>query len=127
MIAIIHDGLLSARHSLPDVLPDAAADQHGQDVADGGFAAGGLGQREVRLDLVPPVAAAVLVLEDVAGGGLVGDDPWALRSVMPRLAATSRSRTPGLSAMHSSTRAWLVRDFRLSTPKNLFFILAIDC
>src|SRR5260370_42055457 len=34
---------------------------------------------------------------------------WALRSVMPRLAAMSRRRTPGSCAMHSSTRAWLVR------------------
>ena len=39
--------------------------------------------------------------------------PWALRSVMPRLAAMSRSRAPGSRAMHSSTRAWLVRKLQL--------------
>ena len=72
----------------------------------GGFAGGGFGQREVRLDLVA-VAAAVFVLDHVAGCGQVGDD--ALRSVMSRLAAMSRSRAPGSRATHSSTRAWLVR------------------
>jgi len=35
--------------------------------------------------------------------------PNVLRSVMPTDAAISRSRTPGSRAMHSSTRAWLVR------------------
>lgn len=34
---------------------------------------------------------------------------WALRSVIPWLAAMSRSRAPGSCAMYSSTRAWLVR------------------
>ncbi len=41
----------------------AVAGQQGQDVADGGFLAGGFGQREVGLDLVA-VAAAVLVLDE---------------------------------------------------------------
>ena len=40
--------------------------------------------------------------------------PWALRLVMPRLAAMSRSRTPGSRAMHSSTRGWLVRKLQLT-------------
>ena len=35
--------------------------------------------------------------------------PWALHSVMPRLAAMSRSRAPGSCAMHIGTRAWLLR------------------
>src|ERR1700733_212683 len=35
--------------------------------------------------------------------------PNALRSVMPTDTAISRSRAPGSRAMHSSTRAWLVR------------------
>jgi hypothetical protein len=41
--------------------------------------------------------------------------PQALRSVMSRLAAMSRSRTPGSWAMHIGTRAWLVRKLQLST------------
>jgi len=32
--------------------------------------------------------------------------------MMPTLAAMSRSRSPGSWAMHSSTRAWLVRKFQ---------------
>jgi hypothetical protein len=36
---------------------------------------------------------------------------------MPTLAAMSRSRTPGSRAMHSSTRAWLVRKRQLATLK----------
>src|SRR5271165_5458631 len=43
--------------------------------------------------------------------------PWALRSVMPRLAAMSRSRAPGSCAMHSSTRAWLVRKLQFAMIK----------
>src|SRR6266704_455095 len=34
---------------------------------------------------------------------------------MPRLAAMSRRRTPGSCAMHSSTRAWLVRKVQFAT------------
>jgi len=45
--------------------------------------------------------------------------PYAPRSVMPRLAAMSRSRTPGSLAMHGSTRAWLVRKLQLSTFTHL--------
>src|SRR5229473_934094 len=40
---------------------------------------------------------------------------------MPRLAAMPRSRTPGSRAMHSSTRAWLVRKLRLATLKELCY------
>src|SRR5258708_12977920 len=44
---------------------------------------------------------------------------WALRSVMPRLAAMSRRRTPGSCAMHSSTRAWLVRKVQFTIASML--------
>ncbi len=59
--------------ALVQLLPGAVADEQGQDFADGWFLAGGFGQREVRLDLVA-VAAAVFVLDDVAGCGQVRDD-----------------------------------------------------
>ena len=49
------------------------AGQERHDLADGAFPAVGLGKRQVGLDLVA-VAAAVLVLDDVAGLGEVGDD-----------------------------------------------------
>jgi hypothetical protein len=41
----------------------------------------------------------------------------ALCSVMSMLAAMSRSRAPGSWAMHSSTRAWLVRKPQLATAE----------
>jgi hypothetical protein len=53
--------------------PRAGAREEGGDFADGGFLGGGFGQREVRLDLAA-VAAAVFVLDHVAGCGQVGDD-----------------------------------------------------
>jgi hypothetical protein len=43
--------------------------------------------------------------------------PWALRSVMPRLAAMSRSRAPGSCPIHISTRAWLVRKLQFAMTK----------
>ena len=54
---------------------------------------------------------------------LAGDDPpggsvmmpKALRSVMSRLAAMSRRRTPGSCATSSRTRAWAVRKVQLAT------------
>jgi hypothetical protein len=76
--------------------------QESQDVADGRFLAGRLGQWQVRLDLVAR-AAAILLLDDVPGCGQAGGVAWALRSVMPRRAATTRGRTPWSRAMHSST------------------------
>src|ERR1700733_9751771 len=42
--------------------------------------------------------------------------PNALRSVMSRLAAMSRSRTPGSWAIRSRTRAWTVRKVQLAPP-----------
>ena len=77
--------------------------------------AGRLWQWQVRLDLVA-VAPAVFVLGDVPGLGEIGDDAEEMRSVMPAPAAMSRSRTPGSGAMHSSTRAWLVRRLQSATP-----------
>src|SRR6266516_3264818 len=38
---------------------------------------------------------------------------------MPRLAAMSRNRTPGSWAMHSSTRAWLVRKVQFAIINRL--------
>jgi hypothetical protein len=49
------------------------AREEGEDFADGGFLGGGFGQREVGLDLVA-VAAAIFLLDHVAGCGQVGDD-----------------------------------------------------
>jgi len=49
------------------------AGKKGQDLADRAFPASGLREREVRLDLVA-VAAAVLLLDHVAGLGQLGDD-----------------------------------------------------
>ena len=95
----------------------AGAGQEGQELADGAFPAAGLGERQVGLDLVA-VAAAVLVLDDVPGPGEVGDDAVGGASVTPVLAAMSRSRTPGSWAMHSSTRAWLVRELQSVTSAN---------
>ncbi len=46
--------------------------------------------------------------------------PWAVRPVMPGLAAMSRSRAPGSQAMRGGTRAWLVRKLQPVTPENLF-------
>ena len=82
----------------------------------GGFAGGGFGQREVRLDLVA-VAAAVFVLDHVAGCRQVGDDAVGAALGDVRLAAMSRSRVPGSRATHSSTRAWLVRKLQLVTRR----------
>jgi hypothetical protein len=72
--------------------------QQGQDAADGGFLAGGFGQREVRLEL--------------------GDDALGAALGAARAGRESRSRTPGSRAMHSSNRAWLVRTLQLVTLKN---------
>jgi hypothetical protein len=49
------------------------AREEGEDFADGGFLGGGFGQREAGLDLVA-VAAAVFLLDQVAGYGQAGDD-----------------------------------------------------
>jgi len=51
----------------------ARAGQQGQHIADGAFPAVWFWQRQVRLDVIP-VAAAVLLLDHVAGLDQVGDD-----------------------------------------------------
>jgi hypothetical protein len=56
------------------------------------------------------VRTAFFVVHDVAVLGHAGDGAVRLRSVMPALAAMSRSRAPGSRAMHSGTRAWLARN-----------------
>jgi hypothetical protein len=53
--------------------PRADAREEGEDFADGELLAGGFGQRHVGLDLVA-VAAAVFLLDHVAGLGQAGDD-----------------------------------------------------
>ena len=69
-----HSAVVASGWSSPgQLLPRAGARKEGQDLADGGFLAGGFRQREVRLDLVA-VAAAVFLLDDVSGCGQVGDD-----------------------------------------------------
>ena len=68
----------------------------------GGFVGGGFGQREVRLDLVA-VAAAVFVLDHVAGCGQVGDDAVgaALGDVQAgRDVARPRARVVGDAQQH---------------------------
>jgi hypothetical protein len=80
-----------------------AAAQDGEDFADGRFLAGSLRQRQVRLDLVA-VAAAVLLPDQVAGLGEIGDD-----AVGAALGDAQAGRAPGSCAMQISTRAWLVR------------------
>jgi hypothetical protein len=107
--------MASARSALAGLLPGAVGYEQGQDFADGGFLAGGFWQWEVRLDLVE--VAAVFVLDDISGCSQVGDDGEGARSVMSRLAAMSRSRALGSWAMHSRTRAWLVRKLHLSIIK----------
>ena len=58
--------MASGGPTLAALLPGAVVHEEGQDFADGGFLAGGLGQREVRLDLVA-AAAAFPVLNDIPG------------------------------------------------------------
>jgi hypothetical protein len=112
--------------------PRAGARDEGEDFADGWFLAGGFGQREVGLDLVA-VAAAVFVLDDDPAAVRSVTMPWALCSVMPRLAAMSRSRVSGSWARHSRTRAWLVRKtpalhlLQTTVSRNLLLVFGCEC
>ena len=88
----------------------AGAREEGEDFADGGFPGGGFGQREVGLDLVA-VAAAIFLLDHVAAAVRSVTMPWALRSVMSRLAAMSRARVvddaqqhPGVAGQEAPAR-----------------------
>jgi hypothetical protein len=90
------------------------------------FAGGGFGQREVRLDLVS-VAAAVFVLDHVAGCGQVGEDAVgaALGDVQagcdvaqPRVrVASDAQRHPGVAAQEAPSRH----------PENVFIFPEICC
>ena len=51
-----------------------------------------------------------------SGCNATGRSVVAYQAPLSRLAATSRSRRPGSRAMHSSTRAWLVRKLQSGTP-----------
>jgi hypothetical protein len=53
--------------------------------------------------------------------------PWALQSLMPGLAAMSRSRAPGSCAMHIGTRAWLVRKPQFAIIQRCMIIPVIYC
>lgn len=88
--------------------PGTRVDQEVLDVTDGQLSTDDLPQWQMFLDAVA-VAAAVLVLHDVARRGQVGDDAECTRSVIPSMEAISRRRTPGSSAMQTRTRAWLLR------------------
>ena len=96
------------------VTSGSRAGEESEDFADGRFLAGWLPQRHVGLDLVA-VAAAVFLLHHVPGCGEIGDEAVGAAFSDVRVAAMSRSRTPGSWAMNSSTRAWLVRKPQLTT------------
>ena len=93
--------------------PCAGAGKNGQDLADGALVPGWFWQRQVRLDLVA-VAAAVLLLDHVAGLGQVGDDAVGAALGDAQAGRDVPQGTPGSWAMHS-TRAWLVRKVQLAT------------
>ena len=78
----------------------------------------GFWQRQVRLGLVA-VAAAVLLLDLVAGFGRAGDGAVGAAFGDARLAAKSRTRTSGSWAMHGSARAWLARKVQFATIKHV--------
>jgi hypothetical protein len=100
------DAVASGRSGPGQLQSRAGAREQGQDVADGGFLAGGFGQREVRLDLVG-VAAAVFLLRRVAGSVGLVTMPQALRSVLPGPAAGRGAARPGRGRCTAATgRGW---------------------
>jgi hypothetical protein len=100
------DAVASGRSGPGQLQSRAGAREQGQDVADGGFLAGGFGQREVRLDLVA-VAAAVFLLRRVAGSVGLVTMPQALRSVLPGPAASRGAARPGRGRCTAATgRGW---------------------
>jgi hypothetical protein len=112
--------------ALAELLPGGVAREEGQDFADGQFLAAGLRQREMRLDLVA-VAASVFVLDGIPGCGQVSDDAVGAAVGDAHAGAMSRNRAPGSWAMHSRTRAWLVRKLQLFTAYKLLHLLEISC
>ncbi len=94
---------------VPVLQSRAGAPKEGEDVADGGFPAGGFGQREVCLDPVA-VAAAVFLLHHLAGCGQAGDDAVATAfgdARAGRDVAEPHARVAGNAQQH--LMAWLVR------------------
>jgi hypothetical protein len=88
--------------------------RRGEDFADGGFPGGGVRAAGSGLDLVA-VAAAVFLLDHVAGCGQAGDDAVgaALGDVQAgRDVARPRALVGG---MNNSARVWLVRKPQLLT------------
>ncbi len=80
------------------------------------FAGGGFGQREVRLDLVS-VAAAVFVLDHVAGCGQVGED--AVGAALGDVQAGCDVAQPRVRVASDAQRhpGWLVRKLHLVTRR----------
>ena len=91
----------------------AVGGEQGEDLFDGGVPGAGSGHRQLGLDLVA-VAAAVFLPDQVAGLGQVSDGAVGAALGDAQAAAMSRSRAPGSCAMHSSTRAWVVRKPQLA-------------
>jgi hypothetical protein len=85
-----------------------------QDVADGGFLAGGFGQREVCLDLVT-VAAAIFLLHHVAGCGQAGDDAVGAALGDARAGRDAAEPHPRVAGNAQQHRAWLARKLQLAT------------
>ena len=92
----------------------AGAREEGQDFADGGFLAGGFGPREMRLDLAA-VAAAVVLLDHVAGSGQASDDAAGAALGDARAGRDVALLRAQWRAMRSNARAWLVRKLQLAT------------
>jgi hypothetical protein len=93
------------------------AREEGEDFADGGFLGGGFGQREAGLDLVA-VAAAVFVLDHVAGCGQAGDDavgaaPGAVQA--GRDVAQPRARVAGDAQQRPGVSVWKLQPVTLKT------------
>ena len=85
------------------------------------------GERQVGLDLVA-LAAAVLVLDDVAGLGEIGDDAVGGALGDARPGRDVAQPQPGSWAIRTSTRAWLVRKLQSVTPANYRKLFPeIDC
>jgi hypothetical protein len=93
-----------------------------------GFLGARFGQWQVSLDLVA-VAAAVFLLHHIAGLSEVADD--AVGGALGDVQAGSYVAEPQarVGAMHSSTRAWLVRKLQSGTSSvyDKYFLKFIAC
>ena len=95
----------------------AGAREEGEDFADGALPAGGFWQGEAGLDLVA-VAAAVFVLDHVAGCGQAGDDavgaaPGAVQA--GRDVAQPRARVAGDAQQRPGVSVWKLQLVTLKT------------